>query len=312
MAIDEKGLKYFPLQVDFFTDEKIEFVSARFDEKGELIVIKLLCKIYRNGYFMKWDADTCLLFSKVAGKNITPGLANEVVNELLKRGFFNEYLQKRFGILTSHGIQKRYLKICRDSKRTGYEIPEQFQCFEEFPEKMEKTPEELPKIPGEKPQSKVKESKVKERGVYTAHTRDSNDDEFFENGSKALKYFIDNWDSQVPEEFRFRGIGPSPILTDKFNRYELLKNKNNLDKLIMSRITIPELADKPWGYFFGQNNFFDMVITNGYKGYGKTTNKQQSDYQIRATGAITDKSIAAINERAKELEAELNDNGLSD
>ena len=39
------GLDYFSFDVDFFNDEKIEFVYAKFGTIGEIITIQLLCKI---------------------------------------------------------------------------------------------------------------------------------------------------------------------------------------------------------------------------------------------------------------------------
>ena len=108
----KKGLDFFPLDVDFFDDEKVQFVSARFGIKGEVCAIRLLTRIYRNGYFIKWDEDSAYLFSKVAGKEFSPCLANEIVHELVKRGFFNQSLFDSFGILTSRGIQDRFLKAC--------------------------------------------------------------------------------------------------------------------------------------------------------------------------------------------------------
>lgn len=108
----KKGLDFFPLDVDFFEDEKVQFVSARFGIKGEVCAIRLLTRIYRNGYFIKWDEDSAYLFSKVAGKEFSPCLANEIVHELVKRGFFNQSLFDSFGILTSRGIQDRFLKAC--------------------------------------------------------------------------------------------------------------------------------------------------------------------------------------------------------
>lgn len=108
----KKGLDFFPLDVDFFDDEKVQFISARFGIKGEVCAIRLLTRIYRNGYFIKWDEDSAYLFSKVAGKEFSPCLANEIVHELVKRGFFNKSLFDSFGILTSRGIQDRFLKAC--------------------------------------------------------------------------------------------------------------------------------------------------------------------------------------------------------
>lgn len=113
----KKGLLFFPLDVDFFSDEKLEFVSARFGAKGEVCTIRLLMRIYRDGYFIKWDEDAALMFSKSAGKEISPGLANGVVHELVKRGFFDKTLFDSFGVLTSHGIQVRYLNGCKRKKK---------------------------------------------------------------------------------------------------------------------------------------------------------------------------------------------------
>ena len=121
MARDMKrGLSYFPLDVDFFEDEKIEFISARFGEKGELIAIKLLCSIYRNGYFIEWNEDKATIFAKRAGKNISPSLVNDTVDELIKRGFFEKSIFFSFAILTSRGIQQRYLRA--SAERKGVEI----------------------------------------------------------------------------------------------------------------------------------------------------------------------------------------------
>jgi hypothetical protein len=78
------GIDYFPFDVDFFNDEKIEFVSARFGVKGEVIAIRLLCKIYRKGYYTDWNEDESTLLAKRAGDGITPSLVSEIVKELVK------------------------------------------------------------------------------------------------------------------------------------------------------------------------------------------------------------------------------------
>ena len=106
----KSGLEYFPLDVDFFQDEKIMFVSARFGTKGEAIAVRLMCKIYRQGYFVHWDDDAALLFAKSVGDGSQHSCVKDVVHELLKRGFFERSIFERFGILTSRGIQRRYVE----------------------------------------------------------------------------------------------------------------------------------------------------------------------------------------------------------
>jgi len=112
----KSGLDYFPMDIDFFSDEKIEFVSAKFGTVSELIPIKLLMRIYRKGYFIEWDEDVCILFSKKFGDDITFNLLNDVVLELIKRGFFSAEMFDKFGILTSSGIQKRFLEATKRRK----------------------------------------------------------------------------------------------------------------------------------------------------------------------------------------------------
>ncbi|MDR1879412.1 MAG: DUF4373 domain-containing protein [Tannerellaceae bacterium] len=110
---NKSGLDYYPFDIDFFQDEKIQFVSARFGTKGESITVRLLCKIYRNGYYVEFNDDTALLFAKGVGDGCRDYCVKGVVEELLKRGFFDKDLFERFGILTSRGIQNRYFEIIR-------------------------------------------------------------------------------------------------------------------------------------------------------------------------------------------------------
>ena len=110
------GIDYFPFDVDFFQDEKVQFISARFGVKGESITIRLLCKIYRNGYYTEWNDDTALLFAKSVGDGCQDTCVKDVVYELLKRGFFDRSIFERFGILTSRGIQNRYFEAIKRYK----------------------------------------------------------------------------------------------------------------------------------------------------------------------------------------------------
>ena len=117
MGIQIMGLDYFPMNVDFFEDDKIELIEAEFGIKGSILAVKLLCKIYKEGYFYKWGEDECLLFSKKAGAEFVPGFVKEVVNGLVRRCFFDKGCFDSFGILTSSGIQRRYFEATKRRKR---------------------------------------------------------------------------------------------------------------------------------------------------------------------------------------------------
>lgn len=126
----KKGLEYFPFDVDFFEDDKLAYVRARFGAKGEIVALKLLCRIYRDdGYFMAWDDDAALLFASRVGGEIQHSLVKDVVHELLKRGFFDRSIFEKFGVLTSHGIQARYFRACKDARRRDIKIDPRFDLI---------------------------------------------------------------------------------------------------------------------------------------------------------------------------------------
>ena len=104
----------------YVLDEKIRFVSARFGTKGEAITIRLLCKIYRQGYYINRDKDMALLFAKDVGDSSQHFFVNDVVYELLKRGFFNKSIFERFSILTGTRIQRQYFEASKRRKAAMY------------------------------------------------------------------------------------------------------------------------------------------------------------------------------------------------
>jgi len=112
----KQGIDYFPFDVDFFEDDKISLVSEEFGglARPAVVAIKLLCKIYKtNGYYYQWGEDECLLFTNQLGKGFTSNFVKEVVAGLIRRSFFDKGVYDKFGILTSVGIQRRYLEAIK-------------------------------------------------------------------------------------------------------------------------------------------------------------------------------------------------------
>ena len=103
------GLDYFEL--DCRMDDKVKLIQAEFGLKGFAVVVKLLQKIYgENGYYCEWNDDVLLLFMSENGLNGDgKNLIKEIVSACIRRNIFSEELYKKYGILTSSGVQKRYL-----------------------------------------------------------------------------------------------------------------------------------------------------------------------------------------------------------
>ncbi len=113
----EEGLKYFPFDIDFFNDEKIEAISGEFGIKGEIATIKLLCAVYRNGYFIEWNEMLKMkLLKNLPGVSLD--LLEQIINRLVKWEFFDKNLFDSVKILTSHGIQKRYFEAIRRRRKS--------------------------------------------------------------------------------------------------------------------------------------------------------------------------------------------------
>lgn len=116
----KNGLDYFPFDVDFFGDEKIAAISGEFGIKGEITAIKLLCAIYRNGYYIEWnDMLKMKLLKDLPGITVT--LLDAIVSRLVRWGFFDGTLFDSAAVLTSEGIQRRYFAIAK--RRRGTEYP---------------------------------------------------------------------------------------------------------------------------------------------------------------------------------------------
>jgi hypothetical protein len=104
----KEGLDYFPLDVDMDQDDKIALIEARYGIIGFGVVIRLFMKIYKNSYFYEWTEKEQLLFARRV--NVDINVINEIINDCLKWGIFDKSIYEKHKVLTSRGIQRRYLK----------------------------------------------------------------------------------------------------------------------------------------------------------------------------------------------------------
>lgn len=140
------GLDYFEL--DCHLDDKFKLIEAEYGLKGFAIVIKLYQSIYSGfGYYCEWNPDISVLWAyqlgctHSVGSNLIQGdvgnafeegslsgfpknLINEVVAASIRRNLFSKELFKKYHILTSAGVQKRYLNAT--SKRGKVELIKEY------------------------------------------------------------------------------------------------------------------------------------------------------------------------------------------
>ena len=168
------GMLYFPLKVNLFEEIAVELVEARFGLKGTAAVMKLLCKIHKeNGYYLKWNAEQCTLFTNKAGKDINEQEMQGIVDILVEKAFFDPKTYKEQGVLTSTEIQKIWLEATKRRKRDLTTLPYLLvETEEDKPDKDETCTQKrenctqdadiFPENAYNSKQSKVEESKAKE------------------------------------------------------------------------------------------------------------------------------------------------------
>lgn len=162
----KEGLDYFSL--DCHMDDKVKLIQAEFGLKGFAVVVKLLQKIYGEfGYYCEWNEDTLLLFMSENGVNSdSKKMINEIVSACIRRNIFSSDLFERYGVLTSHGIQKRYLLATYERKKVELKKEYLLVSIPENPINVdEKSINRAINLDNRatNTQSKVKESKVNKR-----------------------------------------------------------------------------------------------------------------------------------------------------
>lgn len=106
----KQGLDYFPLDVGFLQDMKVRRIIKSCGASAISVLIWLLGSCYRDeGYYIWWTEDLPFIVADEIG--VTEGCVQEVVKRALQVGFFDAGMKEKHGILTSAGIQKRFLEV---------------------------------------------------------------------------------------------------------------------------------------------------------------------------------------------------------
>ena len=123
MATIYDGINYFPIGVNFMEENAMEVIEAKYGIKGPAIVLKLLCKIYKEGYFIRWDEEQCLIFANKAGREVQAEEVQGIIEILFIKGILDRNSYRENGILTSENIQKVWLEATKRRKRELSELP---------------------------------------------------------------------------------------------------------------------------------------------------------------------------------------------
>lgn len=180
----KKGLDYFPLDVDIFEDDKLFDVQNEYGPLGEVIYMRLLCLVYKNGYYYKFDNIDKLAAMMIRSIGNRWARDKKIVKEAIfyfaKINLFSAELMQN-NVITSRSIQERYLLAVerRQSKIEEYNLLEK----ENFQEGLLNAPKNkvsateteinVTETPVNVSNNATKESKVKESKVNMSSDSDT-------------------------------------------------------------------------------------------------------------------------------------------
>ena len=278
----KEGLDYFPLDVGIFEDEKIEAIAGEFGIKGELAVIKLLCAIYKKGYFILWDdLSQATLLKRLPG--VSKEMLNQIVNRLVLWGFFDKELFDSVKVLTSENIQATFFEA---TKRRKTPKPTKYIVNVNSNSQSETVNADI------NTQSKVKESKVNKSKVNKKETESSINPSLPETSVEKAFFEEPLGEEKLTELIRYYSQNVSPAtpvnITDL--QYDLSDFDGDLELLKEAVNICARNNERRYSYFAG---ILKNWRANGVKTYAdylnnereradkKTQNKQYQNKPVR-------------------------------
>ena len=113
MSTTYLSVDYFPLTVNFFDRDAIELAEAKYGIRVDGAVCKLLCKIFKEGYYIPWGEEQSLIFARKLGGELSGKEMDGIIQILLEK----------FQILTSVKIQRIWIDATCRRKRKLEDLP---------------------------------------------------------------------------------------------------------------------------------------------------------------------------------------------
>lgn len=110
MSTTYLGIDYWPFMVNFFESNAIELIEAQYGIKSNGAVIKLLCKIFKEGYYIYWGDEEAIIFTRKLGGDVNAREMKGMIDILLNKDFFDKESYDKHRILTSVEIQRIWLE----------------------------------------------------------------------------------------------------------------------------------------------------------------------------------------------------------
>jgi hypothetical protein len=267
MRPHKEGIDFFPLEVNIEADEKIQYLENTCGAIGFAVYIKLLARIYKQGYYYEWDVRAQKMLAGKIGQS-QEQLAI-IIAEIIEAELFDPDLYTKYRIFTSRSIQERWLFAVK--RRRKIDVVKEYWLLQADvdinPVNVNINPVNVNNNPVNvniNSQSKVKESKVKKRGKEDVlKTAAEVRAEISKNYSPELHIynaFSDTFEGQPPNTIKT----PHKALA-LFKRIKKLREERKLSEADVIEIIRTARSDSLWSKNFLSLQKLDNSNKDGVK-----------------------------------------------
>ncbi len=211
------GFDYYPKDTNVFSDLKIRRLKSRYGGDGYMVYDYLCCEAFGDkGYYIEYDKD--YYFDVADILKLDEERVKEIIDFCIQLDLFDTFQAKK-GILTSRGIQRRWIDMCRSAKRSDNEIRQDLLVLENSPltevyaEETRVNSEEI-HINSEEITQRKERKETKGKKEFIAPSQ-----------SEVSKYFVENgFTEQLAERF-YKGYSEANWHDTKGNKIRIWKQK---------------------------------------------------------------------------------------
>ncbi len=129
------GLSYYPLYSTLFDSKKMRDAEDVIDPSGrnladrllmDKFVMRFFSAIFARGYFLPWDEEQESKMCEQIRNGMNPLFLRPFLNAILEAGILNMEMYIKHNILTSRGIQQKWLHISKQIRRDKPKIEEAY------------------------------------------------------------------------------------------------------------------------------------------------------------------------------------------
>ncbi|MEI6752384.1 MAG: DUF4373 domain-containing protein [Paludibacter sp.] len=157
-----EGFKYYNVDTDRYQDMKIKRLKKAFKCEGVAVYDYIICEVYRvKGCFTECSSEMVFDIAEYFG--IEESLVEKIIALCCNLGLFDKIIYTKYGLITAHSIQLRFLEMNKRAKRYYSKIPENIDIIHEKPAIV---PEKVQEVQENSAPEETQPTEIQEKTIY--------------------------------------------------------------------------------------------------------------------------------------------------